>query len=437
MILSSSHKKSLIFKLSLCSGMSLFCGLAFATAGSMDYGYGAISKSMGGTGVALPEDSFAPAVNPAGIAFLDQQADVGVAIFSPRRGYEADSGYSPFGVAPGTHWSNTDYFVIPQLGYTQPFANQRGAFGVSLYGNGGMDTNYGNNLIGSSLGPGSGVFGTGSAGINFKQMFLNMALAWKFTPEFSVGASLIPTVQSLSAKGVSAFSPFSAYPNDVSNNGTDYSYGVGARFGALFRPSSIFSAGISYQPQISMSAFDDYKGLLPDKGTLDTPANGTAGISISPHKNISINADIQRIWFENVDAYGNSTSICSLSSGEPCLGINNGAGFNWKNSNVYKLGAQWIATENWTWRAGYAHATQPVPSTTVDDVVNIIAPAVTQDHYTVGFSYAFNSRFSLNPYFMYAPKVSSTGENQFNSQPITLFMRQYELGTSLTWKIGA
>ncbi len=433
----SKIKKLTLLRLSLSSTLIAVCQLGFATAGSTDYGYGEISKSMGGTGVAMPLDSLTPATNPAGIAFLDQQADFGFSIFSPRRGYDASNvNPEPFGVAPGTHWSDSNYFFLPDLGYTRPFADQRGAFGISLYGNGGMNTNYSNDFSGSSFGPGSGVFGGGSAGVNLQQLFLNMALAWKLTPEFSVGASLLPTVQTLSAKGVLVAAPFSASPNDLSNQGTDYSYGLGFKLGTLFKPSPFFSAGASYQPKISMSAFSDYKGFLPDQGTLDIPATGTAGISISPQKSLSFNADIQRIWYENVNAYGNSTNNCT-PGGPPCLGVDNGAGFAWKNTNVYKFGVQWITNEKWTWRAGYAYVTQPIPSSSVQDIINIIAPAVVQNHYTAGLTYAFNKRFSLNPYFLYVPKTTSSGQNQFNpDQQADLFMRQYEAGASLSWKIG-
>ena len=248
--MTSKIKKLTLLKLSLSSTLIAVCQLGFATAGSTDYGYGEISKSMGGTGVAMPLDSLTPATNPAGIV-SDQQADFGLSVFSPRRGYDASNvNPEPFGVAPGTHWSDSNYFFLPDLGYTRPFADQRGAFGISLYGNGGMkNLSYSNDFSGSSIGRGSGVFGGGSAGVNLQQLFLNMALAWKLTPEFSVGASLLPTVQTLSTKGVSVFSPFSASPNDLSNQGTDYSYGLGFKLGALFKPFSFFSAGASYQPE--------------------------------------------------------------------------------------------------------------------------------------------------------------------------------------------
>lgn len=430
--------KLTFFRLSLSSALIATCQLAFATAGSTDYGYGEISKSMGGTGVAMPLDSLTPATNPAGIAFLEEQADFGLSIFSPRRGYEASNvSPQPFGVAPGTHWSDNNYFFIPDMGYTRPFAEQRGAFGISLYGNGGMNTDYSKDFSGSTFGPSSSVYGGGSAGINLQQMFLNIALAWKLTPQFSLGASLLPAVQTLSAKGVSVAAPFSADPNNLSDNGVDYSYGLGFKFGALLKPSPFFSAGASYQPKISMSAFDDYKGFLPDQGTLDIPATGTVGISISPEKRLSFNADAQRIWYENVNAYGNNLNSCTLG-GAPCLGVDNGAGFAWKNTNVYKFGAQWVANEKWTWRAGYAYVTQPISSSSAQDIINVLAPAVVQNHYTVGLSYDFNQRFALNPYFLYAPKSTSSGQNQFNpNQQVDLFMRQYAVGASLSWKIGA
>ena len=166
------------------------------------------------------------------------------------------------------------------------------------------------------------------------------------------------------------------------------------------------------------------------------PANGTVGVTVHPYKTISVNADAERIWYEDVAAYGNTSTNCVPGSGVACIGVNNGAGFSWKNTNVYKFGAEWAANEKWTLRAGYAYVTQPIPSSSVSDLLNILAPGVVQSHYTVGLGYRFNPRFMLNPYFMYAPKVTVDGNNQVNSQDISLFMRQYEVGVSLSWKMA-
>lgn len=68
---------------------------------------------------------------------------------------------------------------------------------------------------------------------------------------------------------------------------------------------------------------------------------------------------------------------------------------------------------------------------------NIISPATPQDHYTLGFTRILSPTLDLNTNFMYAPKVSVSGNNQFNpSQRIPVFMSQYEFGASLNWKLA-
>jgi long-chain fatty acid transport protein len=56
---------------------------AHATDGYFDYGYGVNAKGIGGAGVAFPQDSLAPASNPAGTAFLDNRFDFGLTYFQP------------------------------------------------------------------------------------------------------------------------------------------------------------------------------------------------------------------------------------------------------------------------------------------------------------------------------------------------------------------
>ena len=44
----------------------LFVASGHATDGCFDFGYGVKAKGIGGAGVAFPQDSLAPATNPAG-----------------------------------------------------------------------------------------------------------------------------------------------------------------------------------------------------------------------------------------------------------------------------------------------------------------------------------------------------------------------------------
>ena len=71
--------------------LALAMALAFpaaATNGYFAHGYGTRSKAMAGTGVAQSLDTLAPATNPAGLAGVGEQVDVGAGRFSPDRGYE-------------------------------------------------------------------------------------------------------------------------------------------------------------------------------------------------------------------------------------------------------------------------------------------------------------------------------------------------------------
>lgn len=60
---------------------------ADATNGYFMHGTGTKAKALAGAGVAFPQDSMAPASNPAALAFVGKRFDAGLAIFSPAREY--------------------------------------------------------------------------------------------------------------------------------------------------------------------------------------------------------------------------------------------------------------------------------------------------------------------------------------------------------------
>jgi long-chain fatty acid transport protein len=144
----------------LSSAIALAAALpasAWATNGYFSHGWGTKSKAMAGVATALPQDTLVSATNPAGMAFLGQRFDLGVSFFNPSpRGYEANSDFStgpypggpdnfPTGgfVTPGRYDSDTNWFLIPSLGYNHQL-NERSTIGISIYGNGGMNTDYSN-----------------------------------------------------------------------------------------------------------------------------------------------------------------------------------------------------------------------------------------------------------------------------------------------------
>jgi hypothetical protein len=139
-------------------------GRLAATDGYFSTGYGTQSKGVAGAGVAIATDTLAPALNPATLVFVTDQIDLGASLFNPNRSYSVTGQPSgspgTFGLAPGTVDSGSRLFAIPAFGMARK-AGSNGAFGVALYGNGGMNTNYN-----------APTFGVTPAGVDLSQMFI-------------------------------------------------------------------------------------------------------------------------------------------------------------------------------------------------------------------------------------------------------------------------
>jgi long-chain fatty acid transport protein len=201
------------------------------------------------------------------------------------------------------------------------------------------------------------------------------------------------------------------------------------------------SLAASYQPKITMSKLDDYSDLFADHGNMDIPSDLKAGITFRPNAGLALNFDIEKIWYSDVPSVNNPFSnlfACPTAGAggtdlSSCLGGKNGAGFGWEDMTVYKIGAQWAASEDWTWRAGYSTADQPIPESEV--VFNILAPGVIEKHATIGFTHALPSSNEYSMSLMYAFNKKINGINPLDpSQTISMDMDQWELEFSFGWR---
>ena len=114
---------------------------AMATDGLFGNGTGARNKALAGAGVADQNDATAMINNPAGMVNSDTQFTGSTSLFSPVRSFtgSGNPGFTP----SGTHESDTEYFLIPNLAYVYRM-DANSAFGLSMSGNGGMNTDYNN-----------------------------------------------------------------------------------------------------------------------------------------------------------------------------------------------------------------------------------------------------------------------------------------------------
>jgi long-chain fatty acid transport protein len=127
-----------------------FATPANATEGYFQPGYSANQKATAGTGVANPDDAMTIAVNPAGLTSVGREVEVGVSLFSPYRRYTVTGG--PGFVAPGTVKSGWNHFAIPNFAYSQPI-DAHSSWGIAIYANGGMNTNYAGATPNPACGP--------------------------------------------------------------------------------------------------------------------------------------------------------------------------------------------------------------------------------------------------------------------------------------------
>jgi long-chain fatty acid transport protein len=405
---------------------------AMATNGYFSHGYGTKNKGLGGGGVALPQDAMAAATNPAGMVFVGERMDLGLAIFSPNdRGYEAVGGSLGVGLdlEEGKYNSDDDVFFIPHFARNWAL-DQNSTIGLTVYGNGGMNTFYKANMYQFS----GGTYFAGNAGVNLEQLFINTSYSKKIDAKSSWGASLILAHQRFKADGLGAFgaSGFSNDPAHLTNNGVDTSNGFGIKLGWQGEVSPGLTLAASYQSEMDMSEFDDYAGLFAEKGDFDIPATWTIGLAYDAPSAGTFTFDVQNIAYSDIAAIANPL-IPNLVSGPGNLGTGNGAGFGWEDITVYKLGYQWTAN-NMTWRVGYNKGDNPIPDSEV--LFNILAPGVTEDHYTFGFTMPTGTDSEFNFAAMYAPEVTIKGPNPLAATPqtIELYMSQWELEASWGWK---
>ncbi len=374
---------------------------AYATDGYFDYGYGVNAKGIGGAGVAFPQDSLAPASNPAGTAFLDNRFDLGLTYFQPDRS-----------AAIGSHQfsgNGQDQFYVPEIGYRHSLTTNL-SLDIAVYGNGGMNTDYGQN-------PG---FGTTHAGVDLSQLFLAPALAYKITENHAIGLAPIVAYQRFKAYGLQNFG--------IPDQSYDSSFGGGVRIGYTGKLTDWLTVGATYQSRIFTTPFDKYKNLFAEHGSFDIPENFAVGLALKPVRQVTFALDVEEILYSEVKSVGNDLSPATYANG---LGSNNGPGFGWRDVTAVKTGIAYDATENLTLRLGYNFSTQPIPEN--QTYFNILAPGVVQHHVTAGATWRFNKNWEVTAFYAHAFEQSVTGSGNFGGANANLKMSQDTFGLAIGW----
>ena len=443
-----------LLSFSLIISLLVMSQSALATNGYYTHGLGIKNKSMAGAGTASPDEAMAATVNPASAVLVKDAWEVGLSIFSPKRRYTASSSQAmgnggAFTLSEGTLDSGSEYFPIPYFGRTWHLTDDS-AVAFNFYGRGGMNTDYnGGSATLDPDGPGPapvstlpGVYGGGATGVDLMQAFMDVTYAHQMD-NVSFGIGGVFAIQRFEANGLALFGGYTksfaesggtVMPTNLTNTGAETSTGFGLKVGTIINVSDAVTLAASYQTQIKMSELDAYADLFAEGGGFDIPSTLRVGFSIAASTALTLHADYELTGFNNVTSvgypienlFGCPTAGAGGTDLESCMGGNNGPGFGWDDVGTMKFGLSWQASPTLTLRAGYSKADQPIAANQV--LLNIIAPAVIEQHFTVGLTRQLGNDREFSAMLMVAPSNRVSGASTFDpTQTIELEMDQLEV----------
>lgn len=453
------------------------CAAAFpaqATNGLFMPGFGNRATGMGGVGIAYGRDSLSQAANPANIVNTGMRGDMGVAIFNAERRACTGTGTGEIKATTipglGTFYptwfqslgfdgcseSDNKYFVMPEMGMTMPLTEQLHV-GMAFVPFGGGGTTYRYNFFSWETGTANTPSPDKKLGVDLMILQAPVTVAYKLNENHAVGVSLAFAASRFRSYGLDAFSKFddsdpggvttiTADPAHITNLGFDYAYGAGIKLGYLgeFLDDRL-TLGLVYNSRTYMTKFDKYRGLFAEQGDFDLPESYGIGFAIKPVKNFVVAVDVLHINFSDIAAMGNRgpgsfvgdkthqlEGLPSHLDKSKELGNDQGMGFGFKDQTVYKLGVQYGVNQRLQVRAGYNYGKNPIP----DDQLTFatLAPANTERHYSLGFTYKASDELEITGAYMYVPSNPQKSPLQQNIiGAATIDMHQNIFGVTLGW----
>jgi len=404
----------------------------FATNGMNMIGYGAKATAMGGAGVAYPQDAMITAYNPAGMTEVgEMRLDATLEIFHPPRSVSSDSTL----IETDTR-SKNDWFPIPAIGAVMSNPGTPLALGMAVVG-AGLGTNYPDNFF--------NITGQGykNVGVFLMQMEMLPSMAFKVDEHNSIGASLVIAMQTFRAFGLEDFAysfHFTDSVDNLTNRGNDWSFGGGYKLGWLGTYfDKTLNIGFDFSPKVHMQRFNRYSGLFANHGEFDIPETYTGGLAYKFTPKTTVAFDAERILWHEVPSIGHpgptatgnnlgTNPLCpGGSTGRPecSLGGTLGMGFGWTNQTVYKLGLEHIYRKDLTLRGGLNYGRAPIPADQV--MFNMLAPATSTYHFTLGATFARKDDSDITLTFMYSPQKIIKGPVMTQGGSSALAMTQESL----------
>jgi long-chain fatty acid transport protein len=434
---------------------------AAAANGMNSIGTGTAQLGVAGAGTAMALDASATMRNPAAGAWLGNVMTAELGVVVPEGGYRAGSvgenaSIGLLNISPGYDRSISGVFPVPSYARNWRLSEQVAvgwsvsASGLNAFSKRGSATlargipvfearcegGFGGGQPQSPVTDLSSLCGHQAAtvGVDLAQVLISGHWALRVTPDLSVGIAPVLAVQRIHIGGVGAFAAFSNFPDQTSDNGFDISYGGGARIGLLWKLGNRVSLGGAYQSRLYQTEFDKYRGSIIG-GSLDVAPVINLGLQFRVMENHRLLLDYEQIRYSEIKPLANRVepqpftdncfvprllvrSLPNSPSLDGCLGGPSGPGFGWHTVSVYKFGYQG-QSGRLIWRAGYSWGGNPIEKDQV--LPTVFAPAITDKHATVGFSWQLTPRLNLGFALIRSVKNRVRAQNTYsNATPVIL-----------------
>jgi len=400
---------------------------ALATNGMNMEGFGPIATGMGGASMAYDNGVAAVMNNPATLGFMAS----GTSRFDAAIGGLHPNVKAKMAGMPDVK-SGGDAYYMPAIGYVRKDGNL--SYGVGLFSQGGMGTEY---AAGSLMSAGSPGDTRSELGVGR----LIVPLTYQVSPDLNVGGSIDFVWATLDLKMAASTAMLGSLVTGASgtiggalgglgglnwaridfSDNNDFSgaakgYGWAGKLGFTYRVNNQLTVGAAYHSKTSLSDLETGSSgasmtagmfggsaLFADSGKMKVrnfqwPETYAVGLSYQVMPQLQIAADVKKIVWSKVMKDFKMTYESGGMGGTVDFALPQG----WKDQTVLELGATYLVNSQLALRAGYNGSRNPVP----DSFLNALFPAIEKDHYTFGVGYAFSKASEVNGSFVYAPKVT-------------------------------
>lgn len=425
-------------------------------------GHGPISIGMGGTAAANDIGPAGMMANPATLALMSDGSYVQLGADVISANLEIKNEKTGEVASSHSRGRNNGPYYGPELAFV--WRQDRYALGVGAFAADGVGTQYGTNSFLSRTATNN--VNTGLD--NFSRLMvlqIPFSATYQATDKLTVGGSLdavwtsvnlgllLDTSQigTLAAQGrlsgglvpaLQSVPQLSAGYLELNNNkiaggGAD-AWGVRGKLGLTYQVSPATRLGFAYQSKTHMSdlsgraqltAVSAVAGNIPLSGTVylrdfQMPASLTLGVSHEFSDRLTVAADYQRVYWH--DVMQNIQVRFSQDGTGKMLDL--ALPFNYRDINVYSIGAQYRYNDNWTFRTGVHYAQEATPS----EGLMAIIPSTPTTNVTAGISYMVDPTGAIDFALAYGfPKYQTNNGSAASSVPVTV--RHSQTAAAITY----